>query len=134
MTQEELSKLHTIQKEIELIKREISNTDAYYVSDKVTGSSSSFPYTERSFKLCGYDYDSYYGKLKRLEKKLARKLEELMDERDKINDYINSIDDGVIRMILMCKYVNGMTWEQIGNEIGYSSKSIRRKHAKFFGK
>ena len=67
-------------------------------------------------------------------KKLARKLEELMDERDRINDYINNIDDGVIRMILMCKYVNGMTWEQIGNEIGYSSKSIRRKHAKFFGK
>lgn len=134
MTQEELSRLLTIQKEIDIIKREINNTNAAnvpYTVDKVTGSSSSFPYTKIQYKIGGYDLDSYYIKLDRLNKKLTAKLNELMDERDKINDYIETVGDAVIRMILTLKYVNGMTWSQIGNEIGYSSRSVRLKHANF---
>lgn len=132
MTINELSKLSAIQSEIHLIKREIENTDLKFMQDRVTGSSREFPYCKRSFTVQGYDYDSYYCKLNRLQKKLERKLDELMDEKDRILDYINTVDDSIMRQILMLKYINGMTWEQIGREIGYSSRSIRRKHSQFF--
>lgn len=132
MNKEELSKIAVIQTEIEVIKRQISEADCSYTADRVRGSSSVFPYVERSFSIKGYDIDSYYTKLNRLQNKLKRKLDELMDERDRVMDFINTVSDSVLRQILILKYINGMTWEQIGAEIGYSARSIRRKHASFF--
>jgi DNA-directed RNA polymerase specialized sigma subunit len=134
LTQKELSKLQLIQKEIEFIKKEMSRTDSHYQYDKVKGSSSQFPYTPRNFNIEGFDYSGYYTKLDRLNKKLSRKLDELMDERDKINEYIDSIDDSMLRMILSLKHVNGLTWEQIGKEIGYSKMTVRRKYYRYFRK
>jgi hypothetical protein len=137
MTRERLSRLQAIQREIDVVKREINNTTAAgapYVTDKVTGSSSSYPHIKKSFKISGYDLDSYYAKLDRLNKKLTAKLNELMDERDELINFINTIDDPVLRMILMLKYVKGYTWNQIGREIGYSARSVRLKHAKFVKK
>ena len=137
MTRERLSRLQAIQREIDLIKREINNTTAAgapYVTDKVTGSSSSYPYIKKSFKISGYDLDSYYAKLDRLNKKLTAKLNELMDERDELINFTSTIDDPVLRMILMLKYVKGYTWNQIGREIGYSARSVRLRHARFVKK
>jgi len=137
ITQERLSRLQAIQKEIDIIKREINNTTAAgapYVTDKVTGSSSSFPYIKKSFTISGYDLKSYHAKLDRLNKKLTARLNELMDEIDELINFINTIDDPVLRMILMLKYVRGYTWEQIGREIGYSSRAVRLKHANFVKK
>lgn len=134
MTREELGKLQNIQKEIKIIQQQISNIDCnkFYRHDGVTGSELNFPYVKRVIGIKGYDYDAYYTKLDRLNKKLKRKLEALMDERDRVMDFINTVSDSVLRQILILKYINGMTWEQIGAEIGYSARSIRRKHASFF--
>lgn len=143
MTKTELSRLSLISKEINIIKKQIDSTRPEAINsdriltDKVSGSSAVFPYCARSFTVSGtqqYDYDKYYAKLGRLQKQLSDKLEELMDERDRITNYINSLDEPIIRMILMCKYVNCMTWEQIGREVGFSSMSVRRKHRTYFKK
>lgn len=137
MTRERLSRLQAIQKEIDILKREIDYTTAEgapYVSDIVTGSSSSYPYLKKRFKISGYDLESYHAKLDRLGKKLTAKLNELIDEMDALLDFINAIDDPTLRMILTLKYVKGYTWEQIGDEIGYSDRSVRLKHAKFIKK
>ena len=134
MNKEELSKIAAIQKEIKIIQQQISNIDCnkFYRHDSVTGSEPNFPYIKRAIGIKGYDYDAYYTKLDRLNKKLKRKLEALMDERDRVLDYIETVPDSIMRQILMLKYINGMTWKQIGAEIGYSARSIRRKHASFF--
>ena len=126
MTKSELEKLRQIQKEIEIIQGEISATSAEYTTDKVTGSMATYPYTKRSFTISGYDYEKYYARLKRLEKRLSRKLEELMDERDNINNYIEDIGDGTLRMILRLRHINGLKWEQIGAELGYSTRHVKR--------
>ena len=127
MTREELSKLGSIQKEIELIKRELNSITEEYVTDKVTGSMVEHPYIFTSFKICGYDS----SKVKRLERKLKRKLDELMDERARIEEYIESIDNATIRMILRLRHINGLRWNQIGNELGYSERQCRRVYKKF---
>lgn len=136
MTIEELQKLSSIQREIEIIKKQISNlkTEDFYVTDKVKGSSANFPYTQRSFVINGYDHDAYYGKLTRLKSKLESKINELIDEQEKVMDFIYSIPDSVMRQIVMCKYVDGRTWEQIGNQTGYSGRNVKRIHRKFIEK
>ena len=134
MTKEELSRLRNIQKEIELIKRELNTITEEYVTDKVTGSRLEHPYIFTSFKISGYDSGGYSSKVMRLERKLKCKLDELMDERARIEEYIESIDNATIRMILRLRYINGLGWNQIGNELGYSERQIRRKHAQWIDK
>ena len=124
MTKEELSKLGSIQKEIELIKRELNSITEEYVTDKVTGSMVEHPYIFTSFKICGYDS----SKVKRLERKLKRKLDELMDERARIEEYIESIDNATTRVILRLRHINGLKWHQIGRELGYSTQHIKRMY------
>ena len=134
MTKEELSRLRSLQKEFDIIRREIDATTEEYVADKVTGSTTYHPYIFTSFRIEGYDSDGYNGKLMRLERRLKRKLDELMDERARIEEYIESIDNATIRMILRLRYINGLRWNQIGNELGYSERQVRRKHAQWIGK
>ena len=134
MTREELSRLRNIQKEIELIKRELNTITEEYVTDKVTGSRLEHPYIFTSFKISGYDSEGYSVKVKRLERKLKRKLDELMDERERLEEYIESVNDDITRMILRLRYINGLGWNQIGNELGYSERQVRRKHAQWIGK
>ena len=134
MTKEELSRLRSLQKEFDIIRREIDATTEEYVADKVTGSTTYHPYIFTSFRIEGYDSDGYNGKLMRLERRLKRKLDELMDERARIEEYIESIDNATIRMILRLRYINGLGWNQIGNELGYSERQVRRKHAQWIGK
>ena len=128
MTREELSKLGSIQKEIELIKKELNAITEEYVTDKVTGSMVEHPYILTHFKICGYDSGGYSSKVKRLERKLKCKLDELMDERARIEEYIESIDNATIRMILRLRHINGLKWEQIGRELGYSTQHIKRMY------
>ena len=130
----ELSKLKHIQKEIEIIQGEIGKTTAEYTTDFVSGSMSEYPYTKKNFKIEGYNYDKYYARLKRLEKKLSRKLEELMDERDRISEYIEKIKDPTVRVILRLRHINGLKWEQVGREIGYSTRHVKRKYYSFLKK
>ncbi|MHB8063527.1 MAG: RNA polymerase sigma factor sigma-70 region 4 domain-containing protein, partial [Ruminiclostridium sp.] len=64
--------------------------------------------------------------------RLNRKLEELMDEKDKITEYIYSQNDSDLRQILSYKYVNGLTWKEIGDCMNYDESTVRKKHNKWF--
>ena len=134
MTREELGKLRSMQKEIELIKRELNSITEEYVTDKVAGSKVEHPYVLTHFKISGYDSEGYSVKVKRLERKLNHKLDELMDERIRIEEYIESIDNATVRMILRLRHINGLGWNQIGNELGYSERQCRRIYKEFFEK
>jgi len=133
MTREELSRLRSIQKEIELIKKELSAITEEYVTDRVTGSMTEHPYILTHFEISGYASGDCSSKVKRLERKLKRKLDELMDERARIEEYIESIDNATVRIILRLKHINGLKWEQIGREIGYTERQCRRIYKKWRG-
>ena len=131
MTKEKLLNLKKIKREIEQIRREIENLEVEYTQDSVTGSDNFFPYTQRNFRIAGYDYGGYERKLGRLQNKLKRKLHELIDERDKINDFIDKTEDSDIRQILRYRYIDGLNWEQIGDKMGYATITVRVKHDKY---
>lgn len=126
MSSAELRRLKEIQKEIEIIKGEINMITAEYTSDKVTGSMPNHPYIFTSFNISGYDMARYSNKQHKLEKLLHRKLDELMDERKKIEEYIDRVEDSTTRMILRLRHINGFKWEQIGRELGYSTRHVIR--------
>jgi len=131
LTKEELSKLPKIIAEIEQIKRELENIEPEYAIDSVTGSSISFPYTQHNIKIEGYDIKSYEHKVQRIRNRLKRKMSELVEEKDILTEYIYGLDNSDLRQILMYRYVNGITWQEIGANMGYATITVRSKHDKF---
>jgi len=134
LTKEELLKLRKITSEVEQIKQELENVKCEYVMDSVKGSSVNYPYTQHGIKIEGYDIGSYNRKVKRIQNRLTRKLEELMDEKDILTEYICTVNDSDLRQILMYRYINGLTWQEIGANMGYAAITVRTKHDKFLKK
>lgn len=132
MTKERLKKINDIKKQIEIIKKELCNLDREGICcDRVTGSSHNFPYIKRHYTIEGYS-QRYYKKQAILYKKLSVLNEELINERLEIEDWLEGVKDNTLNLILRLKYINGMTWEQIGKELGYSSRAVRFKHSRFW--
>lgn len=131
MTKEELSKLQRITDEIEQIKRELESIEPEYAIDSVTGSSVNFPYTQHNIKIEGYDIKSYEHKVKRIKNRLNRKRVELVEEKDRLTKYIYGLDDSDLRQILIYRYINGQTWQEVGASMGYATITVRVKHNKF---
>jgi len=54
-------------------------------------------------------------------------------ELNRLNRYIQSIDDAQMRMILSLRYINGLGWEQVAASISscISGESIRKAHERF---
>jgi hypothetical protein len=133
MKKEELSQLTSLNKEIELIKEQINDVEFSVVTDSVKGSSSEYPYTQHSIKIQGIDYRDYNRKVNKLKMQLSQKLSELMDKVTEINDYISTIDDSEIRMILTLRYINNLPWHQVAAHMGVQGdgSTERKKHDRF---
>lgn len=118
MDKKKLSQLRYLNKEIELLKEQIDNLDYNITTDTVKGSDTEYPYISRNIKITGVDIQDYERKAKRLKRKLSRRVEELLDLLEEINEYIKSIDDSLIRQIIILRYINGLTWDQVAAHIG----------------
>ncbi len=128
MNKEQLSQLRYLKGEIEILKKQIEDIDYTITTDSVKGSSPYFPYTERNFLITGVDYQGYDNKLNRLQRKLSRRIDELIDLVEETNDYINNIDDSLIRQIITLRYINGLEWKQVAASIGgnNTADSVRK--------
>lgn len=133
MDKEQLKQLRYIRSEIEAIKKQMSDLDYTVVTDKVRGSSSHFPYVQRSFTVEGIDYEEYNSKAKRLQGKLNKRKNELMNLAGETNEFIEKIDDSLVRQIISLRYVSGLTWEQVAVNIGgnNTADSVRKVAERF---
>ena len=129
MTKQELEQLRYLKTEIKVLQHELIEYrgNAPMATDSVTGSSPHFPYGKRIWKITGVDQ----AKLDRMGRRLQRKIDELMDEMDRLNDYIDTIPDSEMRTIMQLRYRNECTLEEIGEELGYHKTSIQKKLAVF---
>jgi DNA-directed RNA polymerase specialized sigma subunit len=127
----ELSQLKYIGKEIEYLKKQLKEAE-YQVetrmtTDSVVGSMPTYPYIQHVIKISGVDVDDYDRKVERLRRSLERRIQDLLDKTAEIQEYISTIDDSETRLILQCRFINGLTWEQIEEETGISQTTAKRK-------
>jgi len=54
-----------------------------------------------------------------------------MDKAAEMQEYIASIEDSETRLILQCRFINGLTWEQIEAETGIPMTTAKRKYRKW---
>ncbi|MBY6878480.1 hypothetical protein [Clostridium botulinum] len=133
MNKEELKQLRYIKTEIESIKKQLSDLDYTVATDKVRGSSSHFPYVQRSFTITGVDYEEYNRKAERLRRKLNKRIKELIDLVEKTNEFIEDIEDSLTRQIISLRYINGLTWEEVAANVGggTTTESVRKVAERF---
>lgn len=133
MKKEQLQQLRYLKSEIKMLKEQIENIEPTVVTDTVRGSSPYFPYIEQSFKIEGIDYEDYNRRIRRIEKQLRRRLDELVDLMEEANKFIDSIDDSLIRQIITLRYIDGLTWNEVAARIGgnNTAESVRKAAERF---
>lgn len=121
MTIKDLNNLTFIKKDIKELKEEIealNNLGSSEISDMPKGTITSNPTEEFVVR-----------KLK-LEKKLNEILALYLEELEEMNDFINSIEEPEIRLIVRLKYVKGMTWYDVAEYISGTDKYLDRSAPK----
>lgn len=134
MNKDQLRQLRHLKREIELLQDQIINLESEIVTDKVRGSDPEYPYTEKSFYITGFAHEEHSRKMKRLKERLQRRVDDLIDLVVEINEYIETIDDSLLRQIITLRHVNGLTWDQVAAHIGggNTADSVRKMHDRHF--
>ena len=63
-----------------------------------------------------------------LKNEIAAEVKRLVDKQREIESNIEKINDRRLEVVLKYKYINGATYEQIADQMGYSYKQIYRLH------
>lgn len=131
MTKEKLKRYRLLLSELELLKRQLEKLEPEYVLDSVNGSNSEFPYTNHKMHIEGYDLESYRKKVARLKRRINSKMNELVEEKDSLVEFIYKIENSEIRQIFIYRYIDGLMWKEISGKMNYGTSTIRLKHDNF---
>jgi hypothetical protein len=129
MTKKELSQLYWLNKEIEMQQKRIAELEnlATSCTATLTGMPRSPLVTDR--------LSNYIAEIVDLRNLLELNLKKCFYELNRLNRYINTIEDSQIRQIMTLRYINGLTWQQIAFRIGeHDEQYPRRKHNAFLRK
>ena len=127
MTKQEMEQLKWLKLEVERARKDYLNAKPVYETDSVMGSTE-YRWDKHVIPVRGYTYHDIDRKLKRYEDLIKR----LDDEIGRLENWIDSIPDSLMRQILQLRYRNDMAWEQIGHELGYHRSTVQKKHDDFF--
>ncbi len=126
MTAEEINSIYYINKEIEHIQRELYDlkTKNFYKPNVLTG-------MPKGNSECDI-FSDYVEDIKTLEDMLHYNLKKLHMERKKMEEFLSSIEDAELRLIIRLRTINNMNWESIGAELGMHRTTVSKKYYNFF--
>ena len=132
MTRQELKQVRYLKREIKLLQEQIAAVEAEIVTDKVKGSDPDHPWTERHYIIRGLPGERN-EKLLRLRDRLERRKSDLQDMRAEIFEWVEGIEDSLLRQVIILRHVNGLSWRQVAREIGAGTTwdSLRKMHDRF---
>ena len=102
-----LNKLYWIKKEIEQIEermKELTVLSAVSFSGMPSGNTVSSP------------VEKFNERLDKLKRKLAVKHAESLEEEERIESYIETIEDAEIRVLARARFIECKSWQKIGEE------------------
>ncbi len=133
-TRKDLKKYRRLLTEVELLKRQLEKIEPEFVRDSVNGSALEFPYTVHKVHIEGYDLESYKKKVAKMNRRIVNKMNELVEEKDRLIEFIYGIENSEVRQIFIYKYIDGLTWKEIADNMNYGITAIRNKHRGYINK
>lgn len=120
-----LNKLYWLKQEVKQIEnqiRELTILSAFEMSGMPSGNSVSSP------------VEQFYNRLDKLRTKLERAKDKVVKETERMETYIESVDDAEIRVLARMRYLDCMKYEDIGEECHMDRRTVSRKLENYFGK
>ncbi len=112
MTLKELSQLYYLNREIEMDKKRLQELEmlAVTVTPNITGMPRGSGVSDKVGR--------YAAEIADLKGIIEAKHKQCLYERNRIERYIASIDDSLLRQIFTYRFVNGLPWRQVAACIG----------------
>ncbi len=127
MTKRELSQLYWLNREIEEDKRKLAEleTAAEGGAAKITG----MPHASGD----GRGLENYAVLIAEQRDLIDTKIRQTVILYNRLNRYIATVPDSLMRQILTLRYVNGLSWVQVAMSIGggNTADSVRKAHDRF---
>ena len=143
MTKKELSQLYYLNREIEMLKRQLDALESKqdeHTCSTVRASQLSYPYTLHSITVSGAtDPEASYrrrAEIRETKALISLKIEQCDIEYSRLMRYINGVEDSLIRQILTYRYVSGFNWTQVAMHIGggNTADSVKKACYRFLDK
>lgn len=116
MTIRELSRYRTLKNEADRLRRKL---ESEITIDTVSGSSPEFPYCKHSVRV--------EGLIKRHQQMLHEAYLRAYTEQVKLEKYIQSVEDPLVRDIIRLRFEECMKWEQVADALrGNTGDSCRK--------
>ncbi|MBW7573902.1 hypothetical protein [Caproiciproducens faecalis] len=142
MTKEELSQVRNLKNEIKLLKEQKAEIrqrmSGMSTPHSVQASGKCEPYQLHNITIQGVarsETDAYIeadDKREKIALDLAERERQCLDEYDRINSFVSTVQDSEMRQILTLYYLKGLTWQQVAFKIGENDESYpRRKCTQF---
>ena len=118
-----LNKLYWLKQEIAQIEnqiKELTVLSATSMNGMPSGSNVSSP------------VERFYDRLERLKAKLQAKLDEYIIEKERIEDYIENIEDAEVRVIARKRFIENKDYQTIGDEMYIDRTTAYKKLKRYF--
>lgn len=127
LTKNELKQIYNINREIKMWQKELNKLKGQslvrspIISDMSKGGKK-------------FDMSDYISVITDYETVIRGLLAELQIQRKKIIEYIESIDDSLMRQIIFYRNVSCMTWWEVADAIGGNNteNSVKKAYSRFF--
>lgn len=127
MTREQLEEYRSKKEEIAELEyklKHISDNDEMVGNDVIMDYRSGFPVPQ---SVVGVDWKKYDNTKARYTNRLAK----LREECDKIEEYVESIEDSVTRRIFRMYYIDGISQDKVANAVHMSQSLVSKKISDF---
>lgn len=131
MTEKRLNQYRNLLREIAQLDEQATRAaqkSGGIVKDSVS-SAAVFPYSKHTVVIEGLMES---GREQRIRKKQKQARERAKAELEALEDYIASVPDAGLRVIMRYRYIDGWTWQRIAMKMGWSDESTPRQKIQGF--
>lgn len=122
MTVKEMSQLYYLNREIEHLQQQLEELEC--LAEGTTQVITGMPHGSGTSDKVG----RYAVRIADLRSMIDNRKARCWDELNRLNAYIDGVEDSLTRQILTLRYVNGLSWQQVADSVGggISSDGVRK--------
>lgn len=128
MTKQRIEQYTSLKREIAMLEDQIYKAECSgeFVTDSVKASSHEIPYAMHNVIIKGYATCHV--------PKLRKRKTSLEAECTAIENYIDAVEDSIMRQLLTRRYIEGKSLAEASHWVGYSESQTKRLYKNFFKK
>ena len=130
MNRKELDQMRGLQVEIDNLEAKADKPGRTFVVDTYKD----YRHNPKGIVKALEGYDDGQAEAKKLEARILKLKRKRINQLHKLEDFLETVEDPIMRTIMRMYYRDGMTYKQIGDELCYSGNYVKIKVQRFWQK